>query len=194
MSYFHCFLSLISVKYFSSKLLFHRRIGVLIFQFRTFLDCFDGVIYRSHINNKRFKSYYGNFGYYVDVISDVLGGTCLIIGCLLYLYKQRPFCPSKPLITTRTNKYPSSSASDEGSDETDLTVLNLEDDQASLLIHSQSKKIDTNSTLFETKLTIFVSLALFSLRYIFAAIFWDRNVHAYEDLLDSQVDTLQEKV
>ncbi|CAF1029913.1 unnamed protein product [Rotaria sp. Silwood1] len=191
-SLFHCFLSLITMKFLSSESLFRRQIGVIIFQFRTFLDCFDGVIYRAHTNNKRFKSYYGNFGYYVDVISDVLGGTCLIIGCLFYFYKQRPF-RTKLSPITRSNRHLSSSASDGGGDETDLIILNIDDEQSYSHIHSSSKKHDTNSNLLETKQTIFITLALFSVRYALSAMFWDRNVHAYEDLLDSKVYLSQQK-
>jgi len=38
-----------------------------------------------------------------------------------------------------------------------------------------------------------MTLLFFSFRYLLAAIFWDRNVHAYEDLLDSKPDTLQQQ-
>ncbi|CAF1055572.1 unnamed protein product [Adineta ricciae] len=191
-SYFHCFLSLISVKFLASESLFRRRLGVCIFQFRTFLDCVDGVVFRAHSHNKRYKSYYGDFGYYVDVVSDILGGTCLIIGCLLYFYKQRPFRS----IPARTNGYTSSSASDGGSEETDMMILNLEDEQSSPRIQPSpppSTNNETTSQTLETKQTIFITLASFSLRYSLAAMFWDRDVHAYEDLLDSPAETPQQK-
>ena len=180
------------MKFISSESLFRRQIGVLIFQFRIFLDAFDGVVFRAHSHTKRYKSYYGDFGYYVDAISDVLGGACLILGCLFYFYKQRPFRS----ITTRSNICSSSAASDGGSEETDLMILNLEDEQSSPRIHSPVTIPinDTNNHLLETKEMIFITLALFSLRYSLAAIFWDRNVHAYEDLLDSRAKTPQQQV
>lgn len=177
------------MKFFASESLFNRRIGVVIFQFRTFLDCLDGVVFRAHTNNKRYKSYYGNFGYYVDAFSDILGGTCLILGCLFYFYKQQPF-RSTP---ARTNVCLSSSASDGGSEETDMMILNLEDDQTSSRMHSPVSTHSDNN-LLETKRTIFLTLLFFSIRYSFAAMFWDRNVHAYENLLDSVPTTAQEKV
>ncbi|CAF2921563.1 unnamed protein product [Rotaria sp. Silwood2] len=192
-SLFHCFLSLVSIKFLSSESLCRRQLGVIIFQVRTFLDCLDGVIYRAQTNNKRFKSYYGYFGYYVDAISDILGGTCLMIGCLFYFYKQRPF-RRKLSIPTRSNRCLSSSASDGVSDEIDLIILNIDDGQSFSNIHSSlSKKNDTNSNTLETKQTIFITLALFALRYSLSAMFWDRNVHAYEDLLDSPVHLLKQK-
>ncbi len=131
-------------------------------------------------------------GYYIDAISDVLGGACLVLGCLFHFYKQRPF-PSTPI---RSNICLSSSTSDGGSEETELMILNVEDDQSSPGIHSPSTTINeiNNNNLFETKKKIVLTLILFSLRYGLSAIFWDRNVHAYEDLLDSKADTLQKQV
>ena len=50
------------------------------------------------------------------------------------------------------------------------------------------------NNLLETKKRIFISLSLFSLRYSLAGMFWDRNVHAYEDLLDSYTDKTKQQV
>lgn len=183
------------MKFLASESLLNRRIGVCIFQFRTFLDCVDGVVFRAHSHNKRYKSYYGDFGYYVDVVSDILGGTCLIIGCLLYFYKQRP----PRAISARSYSYPSSPASEGGSDETDMMILNLEEESPSpraspSLNTPPATPSESNGCALETKQTVFVTLALFSLRYALAAMFWDRDVHAYEDLLDSRADTPQQQV
>jgi hypothetical protein len=180
------------MKFFSSESLLRRQIGVFIFQFRTFLDCLDGVVFRAHSTNKRYKSYYGDFGYYVDATSDIFGGTCLILGCLFYFFKQRPF----RTIPTRTNFCPSSAASDGGSEETDLMILNLEDDSTSPRTHSPSNTNgnELNNNLLETKKTIFITFLLFSIRYSLAGMCWDRFVHGYEDLLDSRADTLQQQV
>jgi hypothetical protein len=167
-SFSHCFLSLISINFFSSESLFRRQIGVLIFQIRTFLDCLDGVVFRAHAKNQRYKSYYGDFGYYIDAFSDILGGTCLVIGCLFYFFKQRPV----RLITRRTRVNPTN-------EEIELMITDdIEDEQK----------------LPETKERILISLSLFALRYSLAAMFWDRNVHAYEDLLDSYTDKTEQQV
>ena len=66
-------------------------------------------------------------------------------------------------------------------EETDLMILNIED-----------KSI--NNDILETKERIFISLCLFALRYSLAAMFWDRDVRAYEELLDSYTDKTQQKV
>ncbi|CAF3210291.1 unnamed protein product [Rotaria socialis] len=191
-SFFHCFLSVVSMKFVASESFSRRQLGVLIFQFRTFLDCLDGVVFRAHSNNKRYKSYYGDFGYYVDALSDILGGTCLIIGCLLYFYKERPF-RSKSTATINSSVSPGSSASDGSREDNDLMILNLEDDQSCSHAASSPRKNDLSSNLLETKRTIFITLLVFSLRYSISAFFWDRYVRLYEQLLDSQTDTLQQK-
>lgn len=73
-SFTHFILSLICVRFLSSETLLWRQIGVVLFQLRNFLDSFDGVIYRAHAKRANYKSHYGSFGYYVDAVSDVLGG------------------------------------------------------------------------------------------------------------------------
>jgi hypothetical protein len=45
-SILHCVLSIISIKFLTHDLLFWRQFGVCIFQFRNFLDSFDGVLFR----------------------------------------------------------------------------------------------------------------------------------------------------
>ena len=173
-SFLHCFLSLISIKFFSSESLCRRQIGVLIFEFRSFLDCLDGVIFRAHTKNQRYKSYYGGLGYYIDATSDILGGTCLVIGCLLYLLKRTG--------TRQGLSRRSSPSSDE--EEKDLTLLNLEDEPKVLL----------NNEVVETKQRVIISLSLFAFRYLLSAMFWDRNVRGYEELLDSYREKIQQQV
>jgi hypothetical protein len=90
-SLFHCVLSIVSVKFLVDDSLFWRQIGVVIFQFRNFLDSFDGVIYRAHANSATYKSHYGSIGYFVDAFSDVFGGLCLIGSLCIYFLKHRPF-------------------------------------------------------------------------------------------------------
>src|SRR5205085_363793 len=144
-----------------------------------FLDCLDGVVFRAHTKNQHYKSYYGDLGYYIDALSDILGGACLVIGCLLYLNKYRPL---RTITTRQINQSLSTRMSPPSSDEeTDLMILNIED-----------KSI--NNDILETKERIFISLCLFALRYSLAAMFWDRDVRAYEELLDSYTDKTQQKV
>ena len=64
-SLFHCLLSLICVRYLIHDSLFWRQCGVILFQFRNWLDSFDGVIYRAHASSSSshdYKSHYGSLG------------------------------------------------------------------------------------------------------------------------------------
>lgn len=78
-SFFHNMISIVSIRFLSHDLLFWRQFGVCLFQFRNFLDSFDGVIYRAHAKKIEYKSHYGSFGYFIDAISDTLGGKYPII-------------------------------------------------------------------------------------------------------------------
>jgi hypothetical protein len=159
-------------------------LGVLIFQIRCLLDSFDGVVFRAHMKNQRYKSYYGDVGYYVDALSDILGGTCLIIGCLLYFSKQRPL----RLKTRQINQSLSPHSNSPNEIVTDSMILNLEDEQTTPSIN------DINNCIVETKETVLIALSLFALRYSLSAMFWDRYVRAYEDLLDSYTNKAQRQV
>ncbi|CAF3069241.1 unnamed protein product [Rotaria socialis] len=177
-SFFHCCLSVISIRFFSSDSLLKRRIGVFIFVCRNFLDCLDGIVYRAHKKNSVSKSHNENLGYYVDGLSDVLAGICLMTGCLLHFYKQRPFRP----ITDKINQTPSKCtdrSNDYESDDTDSVILNIGDEQ-----NIQTSDV-ISSDIVETKRTIFITLILFSLRYALAGLFWDKHVIIYDQLLDS---------
>ena len=88
-SFMHLFLGLVSGKFVASESLHDRRMGVLIFQVRTWLDAFDGVVYRSQSNTHlQFQSVRNTTGYYVDTTCDALGGVFLCFGILFYLWKR----------------------------------------------------------------------------------------------------------
>lgn len=93
-SFFHLFLAVVCCRLVSSENLQTRRMGVLLFEFRSWLDSLDGVVYRSHSNTKGvFTSARSTFGYYVDIICDLVGGVFLMFGVLFYLFKR--FDPAK---------------------------------------------------------------------------------------------------
>lgn len=88
-SFTHLFLGILSGKFVASENLHDRRIGVIIFQVRTWLDAFDGVVYRSQSGTHlQFQSVRATTGYYVDTTCDLLGGVFLCFGVLFYLWKR----------------------------------------------------------------------------------------------------------
>lgn len=198
-SFTHCVLSVISIKYLTHDSLFWRQFGVCLFQFRNFLDSFDGVIYRAHAKKMTYKSYYGSLGYFVDAFSDVFGGICLIGSIAIYFVKRPP--PNKNL--TRCFKLADdindceSNLSSNSSSSNCLYSANTSSNEKSSShasrtyynqINSQDKmsmyKENSNSSVFATKPVVLVTIALIGIRLALSALFWDRSVHAYEDLLD----------
>ena len=260
-SFSHCVLSVVSIKFLINDNLFWRQFGVCIFQFRNFLDSFDGVIYRAHAKKSIYRSNYGSMGYFVDAFSDVFGGLCLIGSLAIFFLKHRPL--NKKLTkcfrtassddqspTTHTNN------NNNNNNEHDLLSSNLETSSlssstSSLILNNNSNNQNSSSlpispsssnspstsqspayyspsilyeknvqfknqlnlffsshtsynnysnnkcytakslkdnytSLFATKENILLSVSLLGLRLALSALFWDRSVHTYQDLLDSQ--------
>ncbi|XP_022905144.1 ceramide phosphoethanolamine synthase [Onthophagus taurus] len=89
-SFFHVFVAVVSAKCFSSDSLAYRRIGVVLFEFRTFLDDMDGHVARERKNIKGEISEVGTSGYYIDGICDGLGTIALLVGVFLFLKNNPP--------------------------------------------------------------------------------------------------------
>lgn len=89
-SFFHVFVAFFSAKFVSSNCLAYRRIGVLLFEFRTWLDDLDGLVARARQNVKGERSEIGTSGYYIDGICDAIGCTALLIGIFLFLKNNPP--------------------------------------------------------------------------------------------------------
>jgi len=81
-SFFHVGVACLAGKLVASDSLGYRRLGVLLFQIRTFLDDLDGHVarVRKHIRGER--SEIGTSGYYVDGLCDGLGCIALLLGII----------------------------------------------------------------------------------------------------------------
>ncbi|XP_030762620.1 ceramide phosphoethanolamine synthase [Sitophilus oryzae] len=88
-SYFHVLIAVISAKCVSSDNLPYRRIGVVLFELRTWLDDLDGHVARVRKHIKGEHSEIGTAGYYIDGICDAIGCTALILGILIF-FKNNP--------------------------------------------------------------------------------------------------------
>lgn len=89
-SFFHVFVAILSAKCISSDSLAYRRIGVLLFEVRTFLDDMDGHVARARKHIKGERSEVGTAGYYIDGICDGLGCIALMIGAFVFLKSNPP--------------------------------------------------------------------------------------------------------
>jgi hypothetical protein len=84
-SFFHLFVAAVSGRMVASDNLGHRRLGIVLFQIRTFLDGLDGYIARTKKGQKGEYSDVGTLGYYVDATCDTLGILCLMFGVFIFL-------------------------------------------------------------------------------------------------------------
>lgn len=89
-SFFHVFIAILSGRFVASDNLCYRRIGVILFQFRTFLDDLDGHVARQKKNIRGERSEIGTAGYYIDGLCDSLGCIALMIGVLVFLRNNPP--------------------------------------------------------------------------------------------------------
>jgi phosphatidylglycerophosphate synthase len=91
-SFFHVFVACLAGKAIASDSLGYRRLGVVLFQIRTFLDDLDGHVARvkRHIRGER--SEIGTTGYYVDGLCDGLGCIALMIGIFVFLRNNVRLC------------------------------------------------------------------------------------------------------
>ncbi|XP_055531074.1 ceramide phosphoethanolamine synthase [Wyeomyia smithii] len=89
-SFFHVFVAIASGRMVASDSLGYRRIGVVLFQFRTFLDDLDGHVARAKKHIRGERSDIGSAGYYIDGICDGLGCIALMIGVFIFLKNNPP--------------------------------------------------------------------------------------------------------
>jgi CDP-alcohol phosphatidyltransferase len=84
-SFFHVFVAILAGRLIALDSLCYRRLGVVLFQFRTFLDDLDGHVARTKRHVRGERSEIGTMGYYVDGICDGLGCIALMIGVFIFL-------------------------------------------------------------------------------------------------------------
>jgi len=93
----HLALSFVSAKLVFSDSLKSRRIGCVIFEIRSLLDAFDGTVFRSRAANKRYESHHNELGFWVDSVSDTIGGFLLSFAVVFMLWWK---CPPRKEVTS----------------------------------------------------------------------------------------------
>jgi len=84
----HVFVAAIGARYIIQNSLSQRRIGVVLFQIRTWMDDLDGYVARARLNVKGERSDFGSIGYFMDGICDGLGCVALIIAVFFFLKRN----------------------------------------------------------------------------------------------------------
>lgn len=94
----HLVIACVSAKFIVSDSIQSRRIGVLLYEVRTFLDAFDGTVYRSRASNDLYKSDHSHFGFWFDSVCDTVGGIVLMFAIFFcFIYKSPPGTSSESL-------------------------------------------------------------------------------------------------
>ncbi|OWF48913.1 hypothetical protein KP79_PYT12477 [Mizuhopecten yessoensis] len=156
-------LGFVSGKFVSMESLQCRRIGILIFEYRMWLDVLDGVVFRHTSGNPVYKSHRTSLGFFIDVDCDIFSGVALAFGCLFYLWKYPPILASRDLLP-QTKPF--------------LSVRGFEDD-------TPAKFIGTKAT----KNYIFSKALIYGVVIVIASVTWDNVVQAYVDLLQTPLET-----
>ncbi|XP_022828697.1 ceramide phosphoethanolamine synthase [Spodoptera litura] len=167
-SFFHVFVALVGAKLVTSPSLASRRIGVVLFQIRMFLDDLDGHVARERKHIKGEKSEVGTLGYWVDGICDTLGVIAMMVGIMLYL-RNNP--PRRGYKNTPVSTLPYHQLKEINSTE------DIEKD------HNTD-----NGISYKTKVTfqkIVQVIGLFSGQMLLSSLSWNRYIDIYQDLLEN---------
>ncbi|XP_071088607.1 ceramide phosphoethanolamine synthase-like [Haliotis cracherodii] len=84
----HAVVSIVVGKMVSSDNLRHRRMGAFLFELRTWLVSFAGVVYRSQADRPIFSSFHGLYGTTLNSVCDMVGGVVLCVGVAVYVVRH----------------------------------------------------------------------------------------------------------
>lgn len=170
-SFFHVFIAFVGAKLLTCQNLAVRRLGVVLFQLRMFLDDLDGHVARERKHIKGERSEVGTLGYWVDGICDLVGVVAMVIGLLLCL-KNNP--PRRGYNDTPVSTLPYHQ----------LKEINSSED----IENEHTAEIGIS---YKTKVTfqrIVQVLGLFSGQMVLSSLAWNRYIDFYQELLENCTD------
>lgn len=156
----HVAVAVIGARYITRSSLFHRRVGVVLFQVRAWLDDLDGHVARTRLNVKGERSDVGSIGYLVDGICDGLGCIALVVGIFFFLKRNSNHRAGYERLPIRTLSSSSSSSSS----------------------HSSVSISFWRSPLY--------NVLMVGIHFSLTSIAWNRYISVYQDLLESDVSTI----
>ncbi|KAJ2943221.1 hypothetical protein O0L34_g18932 [Tuta absoluta] len=170
-SFFHVFIAMVGAKMLTCKNLAWRRIGILLFQLRMFLDDLDGHIARERKHIKGERSEVGTVGYYVDGICDLIGVVFMMIGIVWYLKNNPPRMGYKgtPVSTLPYHQLKEINSTED-----------IEKDQTSEVGISYKTKVSFQK--------ITQVIGLFGGQMILSSLAWNRFIDLYQELLENRAD------
>ncbi|XP_047540999.1 ceramide phosphoethanolamine synthase [Vanessa atalanta] len=167
-SLFHVFIACVGAKLLTFQSLAARRVAVVLFQIRMFLDDLDGHVARERKHIKGERSEVGTIGYWVDGICDSFGVTAMMIGILVYL-KNNP--PRRGYKDTPVSTLPYHQLKEINSSE------DIERDHTTEIGISYKTKV--------TLQRIVQVIGLFSGQMVLSSLAWNRYIDLYQNLLEN---------
>lgn len=167
-SFFHVFVAFVGAKLLTCSSLAARRLGIVLFQVRMFLDDLDGHVARERKHIKGERSEVGTLGYWVDGICDLIGVIAMVIGILLYL-KNNP--PRRGYKGTPVSTLPYHQLKEINSSE------DIEKEHTTEIGISYKTKVT-----FQRLVQV---LGLFSGQMVLSSLAWNRYIDIYQELLEN---------
>lgn len=167
-SSFHVFVAFVGARFLTCQSLAVRRLGIVFFQVRMFLDDLDGHVARERKHIKGERSEVGTLGYWVDGICDLIGVIAMVIGILLYLKNNPPRRGYRGTPASTLPYHP-------------LKEINSSED-------IEKEHITDIGISYKTKVTfqrIVQVLGLFSGQMLLSSLAWNRYIDIYQELLEN---------
>jgi len=167
----HFCIAIFCGRLFGSTILFVRRIGVILFEFRSMLDILDGVIYRAQAHTKMYTSGWGSWGYMIDGLADTIGSLFIMIGTLYRFNKYPPLKNYHGTVAKHKDK-----------------LYKSEDvESASKLLMSDDSCSEEVEELYglkrETRTHVNLVTLFFTITVVIRSALWDHFNHEYHELL-----------
>ncbi|XP_028410315.1 ceramide phosphoethanolamine synthase-like [Dendronephthya gigantea] len=164
----HLIVAIISGRLMYERNIWIRRLGCIVFEFRCFLDVFDGVVYRAQSNMKTsFVNGWGTYGYFIDAAADFIGCILVLVSCILYFLR----CPP-----VKRKEYPN------------------DDAEMALMIDyygkSNSQYKEKVIVFYESKKKILIMMLAYGIQISARSGFWDHFLHEYHTLLEVKSDAI----
>lgn len=179
-SIFHVFVAFVGAKLLTSQNLAMRRLGVVLFQIRMFLDDLDGHVARERKHIKGERSEVGSLGYWVDGICDLVGVIAMMVGILIY-FRNNP--PRRGYKGTPVSTLPYHQ----------LKEINSTED-----IEKENLNTEVGIS-YKTKVSfqrIIQVLGLFSGQLVLSSLGWNRYIDVYQEMLENntEMDILKREI
>lgn len=165
---FHLVVATISGRLMYEDSIWIRRLGCVAFEFRCFLDIFDGVVYRAQSNMKTsFVNGWGTYGYFIDAGADFIGCIVVLCACILYFIKNPP---------VKRRAYLSDDAEVELM--TDYGQQSKNEYKLKEVVYLESRK------------KIIIMMLAYGIQISARSFFWDHFLHEYHTLLEVKSDAI----